>query len=134
MRRNKDPWSHQASAEPLPQRPYPPCHSIYENEWHPMARRFWDVYSTCRQARLFIETDWFELEQCMNLVHEMYVTGKSKVMLAAEIRQRVAKWGSTVDDRARLRMTFDDLNSSAQGEATDSKVLRMERFKRLGGV
>ncbi|MFI2607712.1 hypothetical protein [Kitasatospora sp. NPDC018619] len=99
-----------------------------------MALRFWDVYSTCRQASLFIETDWFELEQCMNLVHEMYVTGKSKVMLAAEIRQRVAKWGSTVDDRARLRMTFDDLDAAATADETDSRVLRMERFKKLGGV
>ncbi|WP_246430277.1 hypothetical protein [Streptomyces rectiverticillatus] len=70
----------------------------------PAARRFWDTWSASPQAQAFEETDWAELEMTVVLVDRFH-QGETK--LAAEIRLRVAKWGATVEDRARLRMSFD---------------------------
>ncbi|WP_241838890.1 MULTISPECIES: hypothetical protein [unclassified Streptomyces] len=51
-----------------------------------------------------METDWEELAITTLLVEEFY---KGDTKLAGEIRQRVAKWGATNEDRARLRMKFE---------------------------
>ncbi|MFE8916870.1 hypothetical protein [Streptomyces globisporus] len=51
-----------------------------------------------------METDWEELAITTLLVDQLY-QGDTK--LAGEIRQRVAKWGATNEDRARLRMKFE---------------------------
>jgi len=52
-----------------------------------------------------METDWMELEITTVLVDQLYC-GDTK--LAGEIRQRVAKWGATAEDRARLRMKLEE--------------------------
>jgi hypothetical protein len=69
------------------------------------ARRFWKVWSTAPQTAAWTETDWAELEITTKLVDEFY---KGDTKLAGEIRQRVAKWGATVEDRNRLRMKLED--------------------------
>ncbi|MFF1450159.1 hypothetical protein ACFVYF_18770 [Streptomyces sp. NPDC058274] len=74
------------------------------------AKRFWRTWATSPQAGKWIETDWAELEITTKLVDTFY-QGDTKV--AGEIRQRVAKWGATVEDRARLRMSIED---DAQGQ------------------
>ncbi|MFJ2114154.1 hypothetical protein ACIOEX_20080 [Streptomyces sp. NPDC087850] len=38
--------------------------------------------------------------------------------LAGEIRQRVAKWGATVEDRARLRMVIEPVDDEGNPEST----------------
>jgi hypothetical protein len=69
------------------------------------AKRFWKTWATSPQAARWAETDWAELEITVKLVDAFYA-GDTK--LAGEIRQRVAKWGATVEDRARLRMSIED--------------------------
>lgn len=63
------------------------------------------------------ETDWADLELTTKLVDGLFL---GDLKLAGEIRQRVAKWGATVEDRARLRMTLEKTNEN------ESAVLRRE--------
>ncbi|MCX4554127.1 hypothetical protein [Streptomyces sp. NBC_01500] len=69
----------------------------------PGAKRFWKTWSESPQSADWLETDWAELEITTLLVDQLY---KGDYKLAGEIRQRVAKWGATNEDRARLRMSF----------------------------
>ncbi|WP_260988050.1 hypothetical protein [Streptomyces sp. CFMR 7] len=55
---------------------------------------------------------------------------------AGEIRQRTAKWGGTVEDRARLRMRFkeDGKDEPADaGQVPDEAEMDHELYKLLGG-
>ncbi|MFC9591512.1 hypothetical protein ACFTUC_17200 [Streptomyces sp. NPDC056944] len=81
------------------------------------AKRFWKTWATSPQAGNWIETDWAELEITTKLVDTFY-QGDTKV--AGEIRQRTAKWGGTVEDRARLRMSVEDDQDEGQGESAES--------------
>ncbi|WP_416972550.1 hypothetical protein [Streptomyces sp. 4F14] len=53
--------------------------------------------------------------------------------LAGEIRQRVAKWGATVEDRSRLRMTFEkpSENEAPSGAGAPSDLDMDEELYRL---
>ena len=58
------------------------------------------------QAEFFMASDWsFLLDTA--LMHDA-MWAKGQWTLAAEVRLRVAKFGSTPEDRARLRMSFAD--------------------------
>jgi hypothetical protein len=78
------------------------------------AKRFWKVWSTAPQTATWVETDWAELEITCKLVDEFF---KGDTKLAGEIRQRVAKWGATVEDRNRLRMKLEDSENEPDNEA-----------------
>jgi hypothetical protein len=81
-----------------------------------------------------METDWAELEITTLLVDQLYL-GDTK--LAGEIRQRVAKWGATNEDRARLRMSFEKKTEGApEGPSAGSEVPDMDDdlYKRLRAV
>ncbi|MFF8629674.1 phage terminase small subunit [Streptomyces werraensis] len=99
VRRNKHPHSQTLSAGATEGRALPPGLGIRTAG----AKRFWKTWATSPQAAEWAETDWAELEITTKLVDEFYA-GETK--LAGEIRQRVAKWGATVEDRARLRMSI----------------------------
>ncbi|MEU6765893.1 hypothetical protein ABZ916_25675 [Streptomyces sp. NPDC046853] len=75
------------------------------------ARRFWKTWATSPQSSAWAETDWAELEITAKLVDAFY---QGDVKLAGEIRQRVAKWGATTEDRARLRMSLEDPEDEGQ--------------------
>ncbi|MGW0930691.1 phage terminase small subunit [Streptomyces sp. NPDC002644] len=68
------------------------------------AKRFWSKWSEAPQTEGWLETDWLELESTTLLVDVLY---KGETKVAGEIRQRVAKWGATAEDRARLRMKIE---------------------------
>ncbi|MFI5877544.1 hypothetical protein ACIBAH_34945 [Streptomyces sp. NPDC051445] len=81
------------------------------------AKRFWKTWSTSPQTVHWVETDWAELEITTKLVDEFF---KGDTKLAGEIRQRVSKWGATVEDRNRLRIKLEEPeNGSETGEPTD---------------
>ncbi|WJV49923.1 hypothetical protein [Streptomyces flavofungini] len=63
------------------------------------------------------ETDWAELELTAKLV-DAFFQGDHKV--AGEIRQRTAKWGATVEDRSRLRMSIVEPDEIPGNEAPAS--------------
>lgn len=70
-------------------------------EWPGMTRRWWTNWRKSAQAQTFTDTDWdFLLETA--LIHRRFIKGEMSV--AGELRLRVAKFGATPEDRARLRM------------------------------
>ncbi|MGW0087841.1 phage terminase small subunit [Streptomyces sp. NPDC003328] len=77
------------------------------------AKRFWKTWSTAPQTATWVDTDWAELEITTKLVDEFF---KGDTKLAGEIRQRVAKWGATVEDRNRLRMKIEDSENDPDNE------------------
>jgi hypothetical protein len=98
-----------------------------------MAKEFWKTWAAAPQSATFLETDWFELEMVTILVDD-FVKGDRK--LAGEIRQRVAKFGATNEDRARLRMKFEEKKDEgfSEEEAAEQLVSDTENFlKAFGG-
>lgn len=98
-------------------------------------KRFWKTWSTAPQTVGWAETDWAELEITTKLVDEFF---KGDTKLAGEIRQRVAKWGATVEDRNRLRMKLEDPedepdNGPAADGLTETQNMDEELFKLLNG-
>jgi hypothetical protein len=72
-------------------------------DWPQPTRDWWAMWATAPQAEHFMQTDWdFLLDTA--LIHSELWSGNAAV--AGELRLRVAKFGSTPEDRARLRLTF----------------------------
>lgn len=78
-----------------------------EGGWDERTLDWWDTWRTSPQAKLFMATDWQALLETAYLYDLMWAEGctvASFVRLAAEVRQRCEKWGSTYSDRLKLRM------------------------------
>ncbi|KDQ65772.1 hypothetical protein [Streptomyces sp. NTK 937] len=84
-------------------------------DWHPMTVAWWHTWRTSPQAQTFIATDWDSLLDTA-LLHNAYWQ-KGHWTLAAEVRLRVAKFGATPEDRARLKLKVDDPTSAPQRPA-----------------
>lgn len=81
--------------------------------WPKATQDWWAMWRDSPQAEHFGSTDWsFLLDTA--LLHAA-VWGQGETKHAAELRLRVAKFGATPEDRARLRMQFAD------ADAADSK-------------
>lgn len=74
-------------------------------EWHEMTREWWDTWRRSAQAQTMTATDWSFLRDTA-LMHDA-MWSKGQWTLAAEVRLRVAKFGATPEDRARLRIQVD---------------------------
>ncbi|GHF61274.1 hypothetical protein ABZ616_14185 [Streptomyces noursei] len=94
------------------------------------AKRFWKTWAAAPQTEHWLETDWAELELTTRLVDAFY---QGNVRLAGEIRQRVGRWGATTEDRARLRMNFDQQAEQEAAQATQEATTNLdeELFKML---
>lgn len=75
-------------------------------DWHPQTREWWAMWGRSAQAATFSESDWDFLADTALMHHALW--SKQQWTLAAEVRLRVAKFGATPEDRARLRMVFAD--------------------------
>jgi hypothetical protein len=70
--------------------------------WPEQTRHWWETWRTSPQSQVMLATDWdFLLDTA--ILHARFWTGESTTV-AAELRLRVAKFGATPEDRARLRM------------------------------
>ncbi|EME14798.1 hypothetical protein G419_25267 [Rhodococcus triatomae BKS 15-14] len=74
---------------------------------------WWSMWAESPLAVEFTANDWSELLDTA-VLHAALWSGDHKV--AAELRLRVAKFGATPEDRARLRITF-----AAADEAYDKR-------------
>ncbi|MFB8199402.1 phage terminase small subunit [Kitasatospora purpeofusca] len=97
------------------------------------AKRFWKTWATSPQSARWAETDWAELEITTRLVDALY---QGDLRHAGEVRQRTAKWGATVEDRARLRMSIkdehqDQAEDADQAPAETTTDLDEELFRLL---
>src|SRR5690625_2470011 len=70
--------------------------------WPDVTREWWQMWADSPLSAEFTATDWSELRDTARL-HALYWLGDKSV--AAELRLRVAKFGATPEDRARLRIT-----------------------------
>jgi hypothetical protein len=97
-------------------------------DWHPMARKWWDMWSKSAQAETFTESDWLFILDTVLMEQAMWADGELK--WAAEVRLRVAKFGATLEDRARLRMVFADADAKDSKRPSDVPVQSAARKRR----
>lgn len=76
---------------------------LTEFVWPARTREWWQMWADSPLAAEFTSTDWSELLDTA-MIHARFWRGDVKV--AGELRLRVAKFGATPEDRARLRITF----------------------------
>ncbi|HET6634691.1 MAG TPA: hypothetical protein VFH77_06650 [Streptomyces sp.] len=85
---------------------------LVEVPWPERTLDWWEMWKRSPQAEHFSSTDWdFLLDTA--LIHARLWSGEASA--APELRLRVAKFGATPEDRARLRMQF------AQADEADGK-------------
>lgn len=73
--------------------------------WPDATLAWWETWRRSAQAQTFTDTDWsFLLDTAV--MHAEFWLGDRQV--AAELRLRVAKFGATPEDRARLRMAVGE--------------------------
>jgi hypothetical protein len=92
-------------------------HHGVPREWHPMTLDWWRVWGEAAQSDSFTATDWTVMLETAFL-HDRFWNGDMKV--APELRLRVAKFGATPEDRARLRMVFADADEKDAKRGTSS--------------
>jgi hypothetical protein len=88
---------------------------LVEFVWPARTQEWWAMWSDSPLAAEFTANDWSELLDTA-LLHAKYWNGHTS--LAGELRLRVAKFGATPEDRARLRITF------AQADEAEEKPRR----------
>lgn len=100
-------------------------------DWHPHTRVWWQMWKNAPQSEHFMATDWdFLLETAV--LHSSYWS-KGNFNVGAELRLRVAKYGATPEDRARLRMHFADADEKDAKRPVAAKTSR-ERYTGLKAV
>lgn len=87
--------------------------------WPERTREWWTMWADSPLSAEFTSTDWSELMDTA-LLHAKFWSGEIK--LAGELRLRVAKFGATPEDRARLKIQF-----AAADEAEDRGRQRVAR-------
>lgn len=89
--------------QPAPQPKLPPKRPNGQL-WPGQTRKWWRMWGENAQAPAFTAEDWSELLDTAVIHARLW--GEGDVRVAAELRLRVAKFGATPEDRARLRITF----------------------------
>jgi len=98
---------------PAEQPPLPP------GKWPKRTRDWWAMWRVAPQAEMFTMTDWDFLLDTARLHAAFW--GEGALSLGNELRIRVAKFGATVEDRARLRIQFaqaDEAEKVSEGESS----------------
>lgn len=133
-RRNADPVPTQALK--LVRLPAPDLPDLGEDakgnpqSWHPRTIEWWGMWSGSELAKDFTATDWSFLLDTALMHHAMW--SKGQWTLAAEVRLRVAKFGATPEDRARLRIVFAD--ADAKDEKRSTRPAAQKRYEGLHAV
>jgi hypothetical protein len=90
-------------------------------DWHARTVAWWAMWGRSPQSEHFMESDWdFLLDTAV--LHTAFWSGNSTA--GPELRLRVAKYGATPEDRARLRMSFadaDDKDSKRPAAASSAR-------------
>lgn len=139
-RRNKDPQILKIiAAKPVEQPALPVIEQVVLDEngkprkkrftWPTVTRRWWKMWGESPLSAEYTETDWsFLLDTAY--MHALYWKGDFRV--ASELRLRVAKFGATPEDRARLRIQFavaDGLEDDGQSAEVSPISSRARRRK-----
>jgi hypothetical protein len=81
-------------------------------EWHQQTKTWWSNWRKAPQAAAFHPTDWDFLLDTALMHHTMWTKGRWE--FASELRLRVAKFGATLEDRARLRLDVETPSSPSR--------------------
>ena len=105
--------------------------------WPDRTRDWWAMWAESPLSDTFGQTDWdFLLDTA--LLHASVWSGDMSAM--AELRIRVAKFGATPEDRARLRIQFADADerdrrgARRNGDAQDAAEEPKDSRSRYGNV
>lgn len=95
-------------AEPMPQPDLPTMHiekdgELVERNWPAQTLLWWQMWGESPLAAEFTATDWDNLMDTAILHSRLW---RGDIRVAPELRLRVANFGATPADRARLRITF----------------------------
>lgn len=85
-------------------------------DWHPRTVAWWRTWDESPLSANFTDDDWSFLIDTA-LMHTAFWS-KGQWTLAAEVRLRVAKYGQTPEDRARLRIVFADADEKDEKRTT----------------
>lgn len=97
---------------------------VREFEWPDQTREWWAMWKESPLSADFIDSDWsFLLDTA--LLHAALWNGDMSVM--NELRLRVAKFGATPEDRARLRITFARADTSENPKPKTGTSARKRR-------
>lgn len=97
--------------------------------WPPLTVEWWARWGRCPQAVMFGETDWDFLADTALLHATAWASAQRAVETGSkidtsqhqELRLRVAKFGATVEDRARLRIMFADADAKDAERGADAE-------------
>lgn len=93
-------------------------------KWPARTVAWWKMWRESPLSEEFTSNDWSELLDTA-LLHARYWSGEFK--LAGELRLRVAKFGATPEDRARLRITFAQADEADEKRAKPAATARSRR-------
>jgi hypothetical protein len=100
-------------------------------EWPAATLKWWEVWRRSAQASTFTDTDWSFLVDTAVLHAEFWLGNRSA---AAELRLRVAKFGATPEDRARLRLQVGEPGEVTPPTRLKSKAEQSQRERLLKAV
>ncbi|OZE92768.1 hypothetical protein CH298_02710 [Rhodococcoides fascians] len=129
-RTNKDPQALRViHAEPVKQPALPTFEVendgiLTEFRWPARTQEWWTMWADSPLSAEFTSTDWSELLDTA-LLHAKFWSGSTSV--ASELRLRVAKFGATPEDRARLRIQFAQADQAEGKTAPAAKTSRERR-------
>jgi hypothetical protein len=83
--------------------------------WHEQTYVWWHMWGRSPMAELFTDSDWQFLAETA-IFHTSLWNGNLNA--GAELRLRVAKFGMTPEDRARLRIVFADADEKDEKRGT----------------
>lgn len=95
-----------------------------EFRWPARTREWWQMWADSPLSADFTSTDWSELLDTA-LLHARFWSGDHRV--ANELRLRVAKFGATPEDRARLRIQFAAADEADEKRSVPRSSARSRR-------
>lgn len=95
--------------------------------WPDATLEWWGMWRDSPQAEHFGSTDWSFLLDTAILHANLWGNGDTTVL--PELRLRVAKFGATPEDRARLRMQFAEADEADMRRPESSRTSARERAK-----
>lgn len=93
-------------------------------EWPDRTMAWWSMWCESPLSPDFTANDWSELLDAA-VLHGLVWSGEAKYL--TELRLRVAKFGATPDDRARLRITFAQADEAETKRAPEAPAARSRR-------
>ena len=104
-------------------------------EWHAATKAWWENWRSSPQGtRMVTDVDWDFLLDTARMHHEYWTRGRWE--FGAELRLRVAKFGATPEDRARLRFEIETTEERPAGKSDVSRAISgaNDRRRRLTAV